>query len=653
MSRVGVLCFLMVSVPAVGDTFVVDRTDDDGALSACTDSPLDCSLRGALQAANLSAGPDQVVIPAGTYLLSQVSPDFDFLRITSEVTVRGAGMDETFISPSSGFASMAIAVEAGGDLTLEDVTLSGFAPMSSGDGGTSGSTGPGGALWITGELGARSQLNRVRIEDSEGRGGGAIIVSRSEGGFEPEFRLQLIDSIVSNNRATSNIQDCSGGGIAIFGGHALIQNTVIRGNRTVSDARRGGGICAQGAAALTVVDSLIAANAAESSGGGIYVESTSLEIHNTTIQENEVLNSLAGDGGGLTSMESDVLITNSRFESNVNRTSFTASTLSHVGNGTLVLQGAAVVSDLGNQYAVSFRDAKSTRISDTEFSGRGAIVVVRDTPLSMERVSMMPWEADLPAILLRGASLVAIDLFISKLGGETRQGSAIDAADSVLRVFGCHFDGHRAVSVAGDSTSGTGGALYAEGSDVELSGCTFDANTADVSGGAISLRDQSSLSVINSTFSNNVAGRAEALNITQFSDAALRNVTIADPNGSTQVEVTISTLTLAGSAVEGTCSLFASGGDTDSLGGNVVTTESCRVFGAGDSLTSDLLLHPLALNGGATPTHLPRIASPLLETGFSCPAEDQRGQPRGEPCDAGAVERVQSDNNLFLDGFEW
>ncbi|HXG83909.1 MAG TPA: hypothetical protein VNI84_07770, partial [Pyrinomonadaceae bacterium] len=38
-------------------TFVVDRTDDDGSFSACnTAVPNDCTLRGAIQAANASVG---------------------------------------------------------------------------------------------------------------------------------------------------------------------------------------------------------------------------------------------------------------------------------------------------------------------------------------------------------------------------------------------------------------------------------------------------------------------------------------------------------------------------------------------------------------------------------------------------------------------
>src|SRR5215217_2859481 len=54
-------------------TLDVDRTDDTIAASACTAAPNDCSLRGAIIAANNDAGADPVVInlqPATTYNLT-------------------------------------------------------------------------------------------------------------------------------------------------------------------------------------------------------------------------------------------------------------------------------------------------------------------------------------------------------------------------------------------------------------------------------------------------------------------------------------------------------------------------------------------------------------------------------------------------------
>ena len=65
---------------------------------------------------------------------------------------------------------------------------------------------------------------------------------------------------------------------------------------------------------------------------------------------------------------------------------------------------------------------------------------------------------------------------------------------------------------------------------------------------------------------------------------------------------------------------------------------SCS-FGAGRD-NVNLLLGPLANNGGLTPTHLPQPSSPAIENagGADCPSTDQRGFTRagqGIACDVG------------------
>lgn len=55
-------------------------------------------------------------------------------------------------------------------------------------------------------------------------------------------------------------------------------------------------------------------------------------------------------------------------------------------------------------------------------------------------------------------------------------------------------------------------------------------------------------------------------------------------------------------------------------------------------LVADPMLGVLAANGGDTETMLPAAASPAIGIGTGCPPTDQRGEPRGDPCTAGAVE---------------
>lgn len=79
----------------------------------------------------------------------------------------------------------------------------------------------------------------------------------------------------------------------------------------------------------------------------------------------------------------------------------------------------------------------------------------------------------------------------------------------------------------------------------------------------------------------------------------------------------------------------------DSFGGNVEgATARCGFDRRSDVVRTEALLGPLRSNGGPTPTLALREGSPALGIGNLCTARDQRGAPRGEPCDAGAYERV-------------
>jgi hypothetical protein len=55
-------------------------------------------------------------------------------------------------------------------------------------------------------------------------------------------------------------------------------------------------------------------------------------------------------------------------------------------------------------------------------------------------------------------------------------------------------------------------------------------------------------------------------------------------------------------------------------------------------LVADPQLGSLANNGGSTLTLLPGSGSPAIGIGAGCPPTDQRGNPRSDPCTAGAVE---------------
>jgi hypothetical protein len=102
-------------IPAFATTFDVDRTDDTAAATACTVAPNDCSLRGAIIAANADVTATPVVInlaPGTTYNLTLTNAtqenaaatgDLDITTALHAVTIAGGG--NTTIIDASGLTS--------------------------------------------------------------------------------------------------------------------------------------------------------------------------------------------------------------------------------------------------------------------------------------------------------------------------------------------------------------------------------------------------------------------------------------------------------------------------------------------------------------------------------------------------------------------
>jgi len=103
-------CFIIIiasffwfpAVPVSSATLVVDRLDDDPSLTACTAASNDCSLRGAIAAANATLEKDDIVMPAGTFYLTINGIDEDAnargdLDVTSDIAFMGEGLAVTIV----------------------------------------------------------------------------------------------------------------------------------------------------------------------------------------------------------------------------------------------------------------------------------------------------------------------------------------------------------------------------------------------------------------------------------------------------------------------------------------------------------------------------------------------------------------------------
>lgn len=240
---------------------MVDRTDDEPAATGCdATTPADCSLRGAILAANaLAASPapeaSDITLPEGTYALTQESSctyrqsveGFERtstqlpLCINANVTLHGAGADLTVID--AGDLDGALFVSADAAVVIRDLTIE------------------------------NGNVTQVRF------GGGP-----QGGGINNQGTLTLVDVVVTRNRSA-----LVGGGIfnaqqlTIEGGSLEFNDAVGTGGPVVAS---GGAIYASTGSATTIVDATIAGSTADHSGGGIYLVSGSLTVIGSTLSGN-------------------------------------------------------------------------------------------------------------------------------------------------------------------------------------------------------------------------------------------------------------------------------------------------------------------------------------------------------------------------------
>ena len=264
--------------------------------------------------------------------------------------------------------------------------------------------------------------------------------------------------------------------------------------------------------------------------------------------------------------------------------------------------------------------------------------------------------------------------------------SLIEANTAYEDGGGLRFDGGSIVildttvrgNVAGNqfTSNSRGGGLSLIGANSVLRQSTVSDNqvgvpsTVTAEGGGIFAGASPSILVENSTISaNRIEGVTQfgaGLAISDCFASTLNHTSVVD--NSTQGEDGFSffvldpqSLTLRNSIIDGGCS--GSTGSIVSAGFNVErpwngsTNTTCNLTNPSDLKVTDLMLRPLAGNGGPSDTHalLPGSPAQLLVSSAQCQAEDQRHAVRaGLFCDAGAYDDSSTPPGqwIFADGFE-
>lgn len=282
-------------------TLTVDTTSDNAALSACTPAANDCSLRGAIIAANATSGTI-ISLAAGTYSLT-IAGAGEQLAATGDLDVRGnntsivgAGAGTTIIQQTTNDRVLDVnpTNAASFNFDISGVTITGGSlASSSGTGMLCGGAGSvvtvtncvftgntntgvflanGGAIAYVGNAGSMTVLGSTFSNNTIATGVGAGIRYSGSGSLTVE------NSSFTNNQNTTN----TGAGInATGGGTYIVRRSSFTNNRALGATSRGGAI-AIGTGNLTVEFSRLVGNI---SGSGA-AEEVNNSTGTATVQNN-------------------------------------------------------------------------------------------------------------------------------------------------------------------------------------------------------------------------------------------------------------------------------------------------------------------------------------------------------------------------------
>ena len=295
------------------------------------------------------AGQDMIVLENGVYALNAVdhvdNGNDGLPAITSAITIEGNGATVTQVAhgeTGSVLQMRIFHVLAGGDLTLNDLTVSNGAATAGTGGG--GIRNDGGVVTLNrctltgnsalgGNGGAiRNVRGAVRIDHSTVRDN--IAVDGIGGGiFNENGDVTIEESEISLNSAVNAETAARGGGLASradasFSAILAINNSVILSNNVDAPDGRGGGVAAwstgDGVSVLALNDTLIWANLA-AQGGGLWIVgasetggSTGASINRSAIVGNRASGqgSEQGSGAGIENFAATTVIANSTIAQN-------------------------------------------------------------------------------------------------------------------------------------------------------------------------------------------------------------------------------------------------------------------------------------------------------------------------------------------------
>ena len=312
-----------------------------------------------------------------------------------------------------------------------------------------------------------------------------------------------------------------------------------------------------------------------------------------TITNSEFANNQAGSGGAILASSAQAMtsITGCLFHDNKTTGSFPNA------------NGAAVLVESNAPVTIT----TSTLRNNNGQSG-AAIYVLATGQLTIANSTLSDNSATNGAALYNKGTATLTNVTVS--GNNASHGGGIDNF-AVLALS-------RVTLSANDGTYG-GGIKNEGGGTANLTNVTLSGNSASYGGGIFNSDATATLN--NVTLSGNSAGAALGGGIY---------------NSGSNTHLILQNVVVANSPTGGNCK-FTTAPDSSQF--NLCSDNTCN-FGPGRDNVANLLLGPLADNGGPTKTHLPAAGSAVIDfgTATNAPPRDQRGYLRVGATDVGAVE---------------
>jgi CSLREA domain-containing protein len=257
---------MLLASSAQAAAYTVTNTTDvnDGA---CT--PSLCSLRDAVNAANLDTTPDTITFAPGVTGTITLGSTLDITG-SGGLTITGPGASALTISGNNAVQDINISSANGTPVTLTGLTVT--------DGNTSNR---GGAIGTTSNSPDLSLVNDTISNSTSTSDGGGVYTDRGP--------LLVSGSTISGNTSTDN-----GGGVASYAYPVVITNSQFLANTSTN--RSGGGLSVDSEeAAVRISGSTFSGNQASEDGGAIRLDSKygANQITGSTLTGNT-----AGDDGG-------------------------------------------------------------------------------------------------------------------------------------------------------------------------------------------------------------------------------------------------------------------------------------------------------------------------------------------------------------------